>query len=453
MRTAFSKIATAFAVFFCLSSMGGLAWAQSAAASAAAARDPEYQALFKRMYANPTDMEATFRFAEVAIRLGDYEAAIGALERMLFYNPDLARVKLELGSLYLRIGGTQMARSYFEQAIATPGAPADVKTAAQEFLSRGESAGSPHGFSLFVNAGMRYQTNASAGPTGTLVRSFGDDTALNGEFGRVPDWNYFGLTNAGYSHDLGGGVAAEFSFFGYYAKQVKLSQFDLGLADFQVGPRFAVPFPMVSGASVKVYAIGTASWLAENPYYSGGGAGISSRFIIADAMWLEPSYEYRDRNFKDSAVFTTASEQTGKLQVAALTGDGRLFGVAWIARLSAGWNRTDSAIFDFNSYDRLSGDIGFPMPFSLTSWWGTAHQFVFTPTAGFSHTDFKRPNPTIDRTVTRADSEWRIGAALDMQVYGNWGIRTHVQHAETSSNLPNFDMKNLSVSIGPTYRF
>jgi hypothetical protein len=40
-----------------------------------------------------------------------------------------------------------------------------------------------------------------------------------------------------------------------------------------------------------------------------------------------------------------------------------------------------------------------------------------------------------------------------MQVYDNWGIRTFVLYSETDSNLPNFDMSNFSVSIGPTYRF
>jgi hypothetical protein len=85
-------------------------------------------------------------------------------------------------------------------------------------------------------------------------------------------------------------------------------------------------------------------------------------------------------------------------------------------------------------------------------WWGK-REFVFTPTAGLSFSDYMAPNPTIDKAITREDWDWRIGAALDMQVYGNWGVRTFVLYSETDSNLPNFDMSNFSVSIGPTYRF
>jgi hypothetical protein len=452
VKKAFRGAATAVAVFVYLAAGGGNASAQSAAASAAAASNPEYQALFKRMYVNPQDMDATFKFAEMAARLGDYEAAIGALERVLFYNPDLARVKVELGQLYLRIGGTEVARSYFEQAIATPGAPPEVQAAAQQLLTSGSTvAGAPSGFSLYVNSGMRYQTNASAGPNSALVRSFGDLTTLNNQFGKAPDWNYFTLANAGYTQDFGGGVSGEAYLFGYYAKQVTLSRFDLGIVELQAGPRIAVPSAFVSDASFKVYGIGTASWLAEDPYYSGIGIGVSSRFTVAETRF-EPSYEYRDRDFKNSELYTTSTQQTGVLQVAALNADGKLFGQAWFGRVAGGWNRTDSVAFDFNSYDRLAADIAFPIPYAL-NWWGREWQFVFTPTVGFNLSNYVRPNPTIDRAITREDREWHVGAALDMQVYESWGIRTYVQYAETTSTLPNFDMTNFSVAIGPTFRF
>jgi hypothetical protein len=404
------------------------------------------------MYANPQDMDATFKFAEVAARLGDYEAAIGALERVLFYNPDLARVKVELGQLYQRIGGTEVARSYYEQAIATPGAPPDVVAAAQQLMTSGVSiAGSPSGFSLYSYNGMRYQTNASAGPSSALIRSFGDLTSLNNQFGKAPDWNYFTLNNAGYVQDLGSGISAEFNLFSYYSKQVNLSQFDLGIIELQAGPRIAIQSSWVSDASIKLYGIGTASWLAEDPYYSGAGFGISSRYTLGGTRF-EPSYEYRDRNFKNSELFTTSAQQSGVLHVAALNADGKVFGLAWVGRVSGGWNRTDRSAFDFDSYDRYTADIGFPIPYSL-NWWGKDWQFVITPTVGFAITNYLASNPTIDPGITREDKEWRVGAAWDVQVYENWGIRTFVQYAETSSNLPNFDMTNFSVSVGPTFRF
>ena len=76
--------------------------------------------MFKHLLAKPNDLDAAFRFSEIETKLGDYEAAIGALERMLFYNPNLPRVKLELGLLYFKLHSYEMAKSYFNAAIASP---------------------------------------------------------------------------------------------------------------------------------------------------------------------------------------------------------------------------------------------------------------------------------------------------------------------------------------------
>ena len=80
----------------------------------------EQERLFQQMLRNPKDVEVTFAYVKAATARGDYEAAIGALERILFYQPGLTRVKYELGSLYFRLGSYEMARRYFREALASP---------------------------------------------------------------------------------------------------------------------------------------------------------------------------------------------------------------------------------------------------------------------------------------------------------------------------------------------
>src|SRR5215203_1659228 len=48
---------------------------------------PEYDAMFAQVLREPANLDLSFRFAETATAAGDYEAAIGALERMLFLQP------------------------------------------------------------------------------------------------------------------------------------------------------------------------------------------------------------------------------------------------------------------------------------------------------------------------------------------------------------------------------
>ncbi|MGH7098674.1 MAG: hypothetical protein ACREE4_13545, partial [Stellaceae bacterium] len=56
-----------------------------------AALQARKEALFQEMLRNPANLDITFAYADVSARLGDYEEAASALERMLLFNPDLAR--------------------------------------------------------------------------------------------------------------------------------------------------------------------------------------------------------------------------------------------------------------------------------------------------------------------------------------------------------------------------
>jgi hypothetical protein len=81
------------------------------------------EALLKRMLSNPSDLDVAFEYANLSAQVGDYEGAISALERMLIYAPNTPRLQLELGILYYRLGAYEVARSYFEQALANPSVP------------------------------------------------------------------------------------------------------------------------------------------------------------------------------------------------------------------------------------------------------------------------------------------------------------------------------------------
>ena len=137
----------------------------------------------------------------VETKLGDYEAAIGALERMLFYNPNLPRVKLELGVLYFRLHSYEMARSYFNAAIA--GRTRRRTCATRSRRSSADRSNVSAASSLFAQTGLRYQTNANAGPNSPVVQALGQNALLSSQFQRTPDWNAFGLVTAHHFYDFG----------------------------------------------------------------------------------------------------------------------------------------------------------------------------------------------------------------------------------------------------------
>ena len=117
------------------------------------------------MVRQPSNHELTFDFVRVATARGDYEAAIGALERLMFYNPKLTRVKYELGALYFRLGSYEMAKRYFREALASPDLDPVTRVRIETYLPDAEKQTQASRLSGFVQTGIRSQTNASFAPS------------------------------------------------------------------------------------------------------------------------------------------------------------------------------------------------------------------------------------------------------------------------------------------------
>ncbi len=95
-----------------------------------AAYDKAFQATLEK----PSDPETLARFADLAVKVGDIEGAISALERLLLIDANQPEVKLELGVLYYRLGSKEAALTYLEGARSSPEASQQVRDRAEEFL-------------------------------------------------------------------------------------------------------------------------------------------------------------------------------------------------------------------------------------------------------------------------------------------------------------------------------
>jgi tetratricopeptide (TPR) repeat protein len=207
--------------------------------------DPSFQTILN----NPGNLASQVKYAAGAKDDPDIENAISAYDRLLFYNPALARVRFELGVLYARLGSYQQARAYFESALQMRDITPEMAEHAQRYIAILDRKLSPDQFTGFAQTGLRYQTNATLGPGPQPVLASGRN--FNSAFTARPDWNWFGSFALNYSHDFGtqDGDALEATLIGYDAQQFKVHQVDLGLAELRAGPRFV--FPAMNGASVK----------------------------------------------------------------------------------------------------------------------------------------------------------------------------------------------------------
>ena len=126
--------------------------------------DEQYDAAFLEMYEDVGNLDKTFRFAELAIAVGDLEGAVAALERMLIIEPDLPQVRMQLGTLYFQLGSYAMALAYLNAVVAHDEVPDDVKQSAQDLITQIDALTSPHRFNGSVVAGVGFPSHPPPGP-------------------------------------------------------------------------------------------------------------------------------------------------------------------------------------------------------------------------------------------------------------------------------------------------
>jgi hypothetical protein len=411
----------------------------------------QYEALFQRILANPADLDANFRFSEIATRIGDLEAAIGALERIVFYNPNLPRVRLELGILYFRLGSYAMAREYFETTLAGASVPPEVASRAQGFLVEIDRRLSTTQWSFVGQTGLRYQTNASAGPSSTVVRSLGTTglprSALRPALGLELLRGRHAAPRLRLREPARRRVGDQRRDLQRAAVQGDAPQRQPARRADRAAPRPEPRYP--PGAYVRPYFVGGVLALGNYSYLGtvGGGVGVGTTF---GSVQVEPFVEFRHRSFDNSPLYRTATQQNGDLWTAGIVGGSPLHGtLRWQARAAFVHNDTQDR-FRYFGFDQATFDLG--LPFDFAGPWGE-RPWTLTPLVGFSYTDYDAPNPLVDPRVRREDTEWRVGAGIDLPVFQNVGLGAQVTYSRTDSNIRNYRIDNLAVSFGPTLRF
>jgi hypothetical protein len=401
-------------------------------------------ALFQTMLGRPSNLDTTLKYAVSAEQGGDIEASIGALERLLFFNPTLYSVRFELGKLYFRLGSYEMARGYFQTVQAAADATPEMKQRVEEYLDVIDKKLQPDQWSGYAQTGFRYQSNASYGP-----QLSGATSPITTRFVPQPDWNWFGAFAVNYVHDFGtqSGDVFEANVVGYDAQQFRVTSVDAGLLDIRAGPRFGIFQDSLNGASIKTFVVATGATLADAPYLGSVGGGVTMHFNLANAA-LDPYVEFRGMDYHATGLYPFANGLDGTLVAVALPVAGQIIeGVHWQARFA--FYHSDDASPWF-SYDRYAFDLW--VPCSVASPWG-GRNWTVTPSLGVSPWLYRQPDPATDPFTTERDLEWHVGVGLDIPIQGKFGLGVQVQYRAINSNIPGNTVKDFSVTMGPTISF
>jgi hypothetical protein len=439
--------------------------AQTASDQDRARLEAEKASLFEQMIRNPANLDVTFAYADVSARLGDYEAAVSALERMLLFNPDLPRVQLELGALYFRMGSYSLARAYFARA-AAGNPPPEVRARIDQYLAEIEKGESRHHLSGYVFFGGQYQSDANVAPGSPLILSPIGPVLLNNQFTKQASGSLFGSGSTLYSYDLETQNrdtldVTTVTYLNHYVNPA-VTRLDLSLLEVTAGPRLNFPNGGLFGekpASVKPYIIGDEVGLGWNQYFAAIGTGIEYDQIVWNDLALKSIFEFRHKGFTNAPDRPLST---------GLGGSDKLVSLSATKPITA--NSTLNLQFDYldqstqlsfytnNSYAvassywvRYDDPIGItPNPWETSIFLGRAWSNYASPDPCCNTSG----NPAIFfSTSSQLTQRWRFGVTQTLPVAANAAIVVQLERDIVSSNLPLYAYTNTSVLIGPQIRF
>lgn len=412
----------------------------------------DFDAAFSRMLDNPANLDVTFRYAELAVKIGDFEAAISALERMLLYNPNLPRVRLELGVLYFRLGSYAIARTYLTRAVEGENVPDDVRARVAVFLDEIDNRLSPHRFAASVYGGLRYQSNANAGPKRPDITLLGAPATLGGQFTEKKDWNAFvsGTLRHSYDPQAQGGEILETEVLLYGSQQFSQHQLDLVFGEVKVGPRGRFMREHLESVSWRPYAVASMVHLDESPYFWSYGIGTSFDATVAEATTGALDVSAKDRAFRADAGRPTARNQSGQ-EYQATTDLRHQLSDSLLLTGTLGWKEIDArqSLHANREWEFGAGlTVSHAAPFSITE-----QAWTSSLNGSYIETQYFAPDPAVHPTRERRDAEKRLTMLTTIPVTRDWALIATLQRTVVDSNFKNFTYTNNSISIGASVRF
>jgi hypothetical protein len=422
--------------------------ATAAGTSGDASLKQQYDEAFDAMYRDPGDLGKTLEYARLAAEIGDLEGAIGALERLLMFNPELTDIQFELGRLYLQLGSHEMARVWLTKALSGDLSD-DKRSEATRDLADIARLEARNRFSGSLVAGFAYQTNANAGSSqATQIVGVVTPPGVSPK----SDTNAYLLGNATHSYDLDrqDGTVLESNALLYVSRQFTLQTLNAGLLEIDSGPRFLLTGAGHLGTSIRPYLIANAFSLGDAFYFGGGGLGLGAATALAPDLTLQSALEFRYEWFNNSASQPNAVARTGLLT------HGRL-GLGYAASATDGlllqFDATgDNAQAGFESYQEygLSGS----WTHTMHQPWSPDHKPIDTTlTLGHIWRPYSQPNPSIAPGIRQIDDEWDLGGSIRFGLAEGFFVQLLATQSWVSSTVAEFRYSNTTVSGSVGWQF
>lgn len=191
--------------------------------------------------------------------------------------------------------------------------------------------------------------------------------------------------------------------------------------------------------------------LSEDPYQGSVGVGGALTVPLSNQVTLDVEVKAKTSDYYTSSVRPTANNLDGH----ELSGE---VGIGFVPRndirlRAAMLGRNVETETEFQSYDEvgvsLSASVDVPAPVNLTK--GASVWTFSLDMRGMSRT-YSEANPVVSATV-REEHEFRADAQIYAPISASVGVFAGVGWRDVRSNLPNYEIHNVSVMGGLSARF
>ncbi|MBV9018634.1 MAG: tetratricopeptide repeat protein [Alphaproteobacteria bacterium] len=411
--------------------------------------EAEADQLFSELLKDPKNVDLTLRYAEAAAKLGNYEAAISSLERLLLLDRNFPGVRVQLAELYMRLNSFEMARNYLAQAEQEPGATEQSRARIRALRAEIDRAASGSRIVVNLVTGLRHQSNASAEPAGADIVAGGVPQTLSTLFAGRPGWDLFATGNVQHIYDLGE-AKLETNGLVYVSQQFSNSWLDVAALEVNTGPRFDIHPGGVNLMSARPYAVATEVLLGNRQYLGSAGAGLTLDRPIIEGLNAGAFYEFRAQGFSNTPRVPDAT---------ALDGQVNSFGGALSYQLLENGTlafQTSYAITDTNekigSTKGLVFRVSYTHTFALPPAYGVG-PLVVTPLLYRIYSWDTEPNPVLSPTLLGSTKEWRYGVTAKLGLSDNIAANLHVLQEDIATNLPASRVRNTQVIVGLLFAY
>lgn len=427
--------------------------AQAPSSAATGNLQQQYDDAFQETLRQPANLDALFRFASLAAETGDLEGSISALERMLVINPDLPRVRLELGVLYFRLSSYEVALTYLETALNSAALPSEVRDRGERFMAETRKRLSPSRLSGEAFLGLRFQSNANLGPSSSNVLLFGAPANLNVEATGQPDWGTVSSLQLDHVYDFGNQDRAtlETRFTGFANRQFQLNTTNIALAELTTGPRFRVFSGIFEDVTLKPFASVGYVWLYDTPYYGSYGGGLEGTAALTDRLRNQTIFRWRQRNHPSTSYLPSNTQYTGIDMTGATSLQYQLSNVITVFANASG-TRFDAALTPTQSYNLwiVGGGMSFRFAdplFKSREMWSITLAF-----AG-QWWSYDAPNVSVDPNTAQQQADSIGSVTLSVPFDDRTTARFSAGRFVRTSNLPNYAFENNTTMFGISWRF